>query len=146
MKIELSIDTTCEEPKILIITNEVTEEISEIMRILSPDSLDRVSAYTHRGVKVVDIENIVRIYTENKKVFLQTASGVAEVKLRLYELEEKLNPKQFVRISNSEIVNINEITNMDISKTGTIGVTLSGNIHTYASRRYVSKIKKQLGL
>lgn len=146
MKIELSIDPTCKEPKILIITNEVTDEITELIRILSPDSLDRVSAYTHRGVKIVEIENIIRIYTENKKVFIQTANGVAEVKLRLYELEEKLSPKQFVRISNSEIVNINEIINMDISKTGTIGVTLSGNIHTYASRRYVSKIKKQLGL
>ncbi|SOC41808.1 LytTR family DNA-binding domain-containing protein [Ureibacillus acetophenoni] len=146
MKIELSIDPTCKEPKILIITNEVTDEITELMRILSPDSLDRVSAYTHRGVKIVEIQNIIRIYTENKKVLIQTANGVAEVKLRLYKLEEKLNPKQFVRISNSEIVNINEITNMDISKTGTIGVTLSGNIHTYASRRYVSKIKKQLGL
>ncbi len=146
MKIELSIDPTCEEPRLLIITNEVTDEITEIMRLLSPDSLERVSAYTHRGVKVVDIQNIVRIYTENKKVYIQTAKGVAEVKLRLYELEEKLNPKQFVRISNSEIVNINEITNMDISKTGTIGVTLNGDIHTYASRRFVSKIKKQLGL
>lgn len=146
MKIELSIDPTCKEPKLLIITNEVTDEITEIMKLLSPDSLERVSAYTHRGVKIVEIQNITRIYTEKKKVYIQTANGVAEVKLRLYELEEKLNPKQFVRISNSEIVNINEISNMDISKTGTIGVTLNGGIQTYASRRFVSKIKKQLGL
>lgn len=146
MKIELSIDPTCIEPKLLIITSEVTDEITEIMKLLSPDSLERVSAYTHRGVKIVEIQNITRIYTEKKKVYIQTANGVAEVKLRLYELEEKLNPKQFVRISNSEIVNINEISNMDISKTGTIGVTLNGGIQTYASRRFVSKIKKQLGL
>jgi len=38
------------------------------------------------------------------------------------------------------------IKRMDISRTGTIGVELVGNINTYASRRYVTKIKKQLGL
>ncbi|CAM5205715.1 LytTR family transcriptional regulator OS=Ureibacillus acetophenoni OX=614649 GN=SAMN05877842_11142 PE=4 SV=1 [Ureibacillus acetophenoni] len=146
MKIELTIDPTCNEPKLIIITNEVTDEITEIMKLLSPDSLERVSAYTHRGAKIVEIKNILRIYTENKKVYIQTANGIAEVKLRLYELEEKLNPKQFVRISNSEIVNINAISNIDISKTGTIGVTLNGGIQTYASRRYVAKMKKQLGL
>ncbi|CAM5222689.1 LytTR family transcriptional regulator OS=Ureibacillus acetophenoni OX=614649 GN=SAMN05877842_11142 PE=4 SV=1 [Ureibacillus acetophenoni] len=146
MKIELTIDPTCNEPKLIIITNEVTDEITEIMKLLSPDSLERVSAYTHRGAKIVEIKNILRIYTENKKVYIQTANGIAEVKLRLYELEEKLNPKQFVRISNSEIVNINAISSIDISKTGTIGVTLNGGIQTYASRRYVAKMKKQLGL
>jgi len=146
MKIELTIDPTCNEPKLIIITKEVTDEITEIMKLLSPDSLERVSAYTHRGAKIVEIKNILRIYTENKKVYIQTANGIAEVKLRLYELEEKLNPKQFVRISNSEIVNINAISNMDISNTGTIGVTLNGGIQTYASRRYVAKMKKQLGL
>ncbi|KGR77902.1 LytTR family DNA-binding domain-containing protein [Ureibacillus manganicus] len=146
MKIELSIDPTCEEPKLIIITNEVTDEITDIMEFLSPDSFGRISAYTHRGVSIVNIQNIIRIFTENKKVYIQTSKDIAEVKLRLYELEEKLNSKQFVRISNSEIVNIDEIANMDISKTGTIGVTLNGNIQTYASRRYVTKIKKQLGL
>ncbi len=146
MKIELSIDPTCEEPKLIIITNEVTDEITKIMKLLSSDSFERVSAHTHRGVKIIDIRNILRIYTEQKKVYIQTSNEIAEVKLRLYELEEKLNPNQFVRISNSEIVNIKEISNMNISKTGTIEVTFEGNIKTFASRRYVPKIKKQLGL
>ena len=52
-------------------------------------------------------------------------------------------PHRFVRISNSEIVNARMITGMDFSLTGTIRMQLRGGIETYASRRYVPKIRKQ---
>ena len=52
----------------------------------------------------------------------------------------------FLRISNSEIVNSAAILRLDISLTGTIGVELRGGIRTYASRRYVKKIKEFLEL
>ena len=62
---------------------------------------------------------------------------------RLYELEERLAPHRFVRISNSEIVNARMILGMDFSRAGTIRMSLRGGIETYASRRYVSKIRRQ---
>ncbi|MEE3451384.1 MAG: LytTR family DNA-binding domain-containing protein, partial [Acutalibacteraceae bacterium] len=65
---------------------------------------------------------------------------------RLYELEEQLNKYSFVRISNSEIINLKKVRNFDLSLSGTICVTLSDGTATYVSRRYVSKIKKVLGL
>ena len=65
---------------------------------------------------------------------------------RLYEIEERLNPHQFVRISNSEIINLKRVDNFDLSFTGTICVKLSNGTTTYVSRRYVAKIKKILGI
>ena len=56
-------------------------------------------------------------------------------------MEEKLDKTRFVRISNSEIVNLRKIKRMDTSITGTIKMYLEGEIETYVSRRYVSKIK-----
>ena len=73
----------------------------------------------------------------------QTAQGVFALRQRLYELEERLAPHRFVRISNSEIVNAAMITGMDFSLTGTIRLSLRGGLVTYASRRYVSRIRKQ---
>ncbi|KEK24079.1 LytTR family DNA-binding domain-containing protein [Bacillus gaemokensis] len=146
MKFELSIDPSYKEPKIIILTNKMTDEISDIMKRLSETSMDSLAVFSDRGVEIVECKDIVRIYAEKQKVFLQTAAGIYTVRSRLYELEEKLNSQFFVRISNSEIVNIKMITNMDISMTGTIGVLLTGNIKTYASRRCVSKIKKLFGI
>lgn len=146
MKFEVSIDPSCTEPKIIILTDKMTDEISEIMKRLSETYMDALPVFSDRGVEIVDCKHIVRIYAEKQKVFLQTMAGIYTVRSRLYELEEKLDSQCFVRISNSEIVNIKMIRNMDISMTGTIGVSLAGNVKTYASRRYVEKIKKLFGI
>ncbi|PFF27567.1 LytTR family transcriptional regulator [Bacillus cereus] len=146
MKFEVSIDPSYKEPKIIILTDKMTDEISDIMKRLSEARMDSLAVFSERGVEIVECKDIVRIYAEKQKVFLQTVAGIYTVRSRLYELEAKLNSQFFVRISNSEIVNIKMITNMDISMTGTIGVLLAGNIKTYASRRYVSKIKKLFGI
>ena len=68
------------------------------------------------------------------------------LKLRLYEIEEILNNKKFVRISKSEIINLREVKNFDFSFVGTISVQMKNNDVCYVSRRFVSKIKKILGI
>ncbi|MCY8810953.1 LytTR family transcriptional regulator [Bacillus atrophaeus] len=146
MKVEVSIDPSYKEPKIIIQTDRMTDEISDILKRLSETYMDSLAVFSDRGVEIVDCKDIVRIYAAKQKVFVQTGADIYTVRSRLYELEEKLDRQFFVRISNSEIVNMKMIKNMDISMTGTIGVILKGDIKTYASRRYVSKIKKQLGI
>jgi len=146
MKVEVSIDPACKEPKVTIHTDKMTDEIENLMQCIASAEMNTLSVLSQRGVEFINCGDIVRIYTEQKKVFVQTMGGIYNVRFRLYELEEKLNTQIFVRISNAEMVNRNMIIHMDISKTGTIGVELKGGIKTYASRRYVTKIKKQLGL
>ena len=90
--------------------------------------------------------DLIRIYANTGKIFAVTDKGEYTVRLRLYELEERLNPHQFVRISNSEIINLKRVNNFDLSFTGTIRVKLSNETVTYVSRRYISKLKKILGI
>ena len=52
----------------------------------------------------------------------------------------------FVRISNSEIVNLKKVRSIDLSFVGTICMEMTDGEVSYVSRRYVSKIKKILGL
>nr|WP_330379950.1 LytTR family DNA-binding domain-containing protein [Roseburia intestinalis] len=52
----------------------------------------------------------------------------------------------FIRISNSEIINLKEVKKFDLSFSGTICVSMSDKTVTYVSRRYVRKIKQVLGL
>lgn len=146
MKVEISIDPTYKEPKVIILTDKMTDDIEHLMQIITTSAESTLLAFSHKGVELIDSKEIVRIYTEQKKVCVQSNHGVYTVRLRLYELEEKLNPQMFLRISNAEIVNRYMIKHMDISRTGTIGVELKNGTKTYASRRYVSKIKKQLGI
>ena len=79
-------------------------------------------------------------------VFAVLPEGEYVLRLRLYEAEERLKQRHFVRISNSEIINLKKARSFDLSFTGTICVTLSDGSSTYVSRRYVNKIKEVLGI
>ena len=97
-------------------------------------------------ITVLEENDLIKVYAGNGKVFAVTDHGEYSIKLRLYEIEKRLDPQRFVRISNSEIVNLKKVKNFDLSFTGTICVELINNTVTYVSRRYVSKIKKILGI
>ena len=68
------------------------------------------------------------------------------LRLRLYEVEERLKQHHFIRISNSEIINLKKVRSFDLSFTGTICVVLNDGSKTYASRRYVTRLKGVLGI
>ena len=142
MKIEICIDPACTEPKLVIHTAQMTNEIDALIKQLSSPVPGMIPVQSRQGIEIMPAEAIIRIYTESQKVYVQTLSGTFPVKFRLYEMEERLKGYSFVRISSSELVNTKMITGMDFSLTGTIRVTLKGGITTYVSRRRVAEIKK----
>lgn len=146
MRVEIQIDASCTEPKIIILTASMTDKINNIMNKLSEDSPPVISGSKDDKIEVLDQADLIRVYANCGKIFAVTNKGEYTLRLRLYELEARLNPNQFVRISNSEIINLKKVENFDLSFTGTICVKLSNGTVTYVSRRYVSKLKKILGL
>ena len=97
-------------------------------------------------LELVEQREFLRFYADGKGVSAQTGRETYTVRLRLYELEERLDKRRFVRISNSEIVNLDRVTALDLSLAGTIRMTLDRTVSTYVSRRYVKRIKEALGL
>ena len=146
MQIEIKIDETLSEPRIIIMTNKITDEISELMQRLAEEKPRLLDGFKKETVSLLEQEKIIRIYAANSKVFAVTEDDEYQVRLRLYELEDRLDRKFFVRISNSEIINLRKIEEFDMSFTGTICVSLSNGAVTYVSRRYIAKIKQLLGL
>ncbi len=146
MQVEIRIDESCAKPKIIIMTASMTEEINRVVAMLSENVPQIISGSKDDKVEVLEQANLIRIYASGGKVFAATDKGEYVLRLRLYELEERLDARQFVRISNSEIVNLRKVSNFDLSFTGTICVKLQDGTVTYVSRRYVPKIKKILGL
>lgn len=146
MQIEIKIDEQYEDLKILILANKMTDEVNEIFNKLSEIQPIALAGFKEDSLEILKPEDIIRIYGENQKVIAQTDNDKYILRLRLYEVEERLSKNEFVRISNSEIINLNKVVKMDMNLSGIICVRLVGNISTFASRRYVSKIKQVLGL
>lgn len=146
MQIEIQIDDKCKEPKVVILTNKITDEINDIVKKLSEETPDMICGFKDDKLEILEQKDIFKIYSSNGKIFSTTENGEYILKLRLYELEERLDKKTFVRISNGEIINLKKVKSFDLSFSGTICVSLSDDTTTFVSRRYVSKIKQVLGI
>lgn len=146
MQIEVKIDRETTEPKVVIFTDKMTEEISELIKRLSVDTSQIIAGFQNSEIVLLEQSQLIKIYAANGKIYAVTAEGEFQLRLRLYELESRLDQKIFVRISNSEIINLKKVKGFDLSFTGTICVSLSNGMTTYVSRRYVSKIKQVLGI
>lgn len=148
MKLNIKIDTSVEEPEASIITPRMSEEVNKIVdyigRLNGKPTV--ISGVKDDKVEILEQGEFIRAYAEGGKVFVRTEKGLYQIRLRLYELEERLDGSIFVRISNSEIVNLKKVKSIDLSFVGTICMEMSDGDVSYVSRRYVSKIKKILGL
>jgi DNA-binding LytR/AlgR family response regulator len=145
MQVELKISEDYKEPKVVIYAARMTDEIASLMKQLSEDQPRMIAAFDGDTVAMLAFDEIYRVYASEGRVYAETKDKKYLIRLRLYELEERLSGP-FVRISNSEIINLNKVKNFDLSFAGTICVSLAGGTVTYVSRRYVKKIKQQLGL
>lgn len=146
MQIEIKIDNSCKEPRIIVVTNKITDEINKLVKKLAEDTPQLLTGVQGDVLKILDQHDISRIYATNGKVYAETEDGEYLLRLRLYELEERLDKNDFVRISNSEIINLKKVKVFDLSYTGTICVSFLNGTVAYVSRRYVKKIKQVLGI
>ena len=140
MQVEIKIDPSCTEPKVWILTDSITEEVERIVEKISENPPQILSGCKDDKFEVLEPGSLIRVYANAGKVFAVTKNGEYMLRLRLYD------PRFFVRISNSEILNLKQIRTFDLSFTGTICVKLSDGTVSYVSRRYVPKIKKILGM
>lgn len=147
MKVEVQIDPALDEPVIVLRAPMPTEEVEQLARLLRAQDAPRpFTVYAEREAVRVSRSMVLRFYAEDKGVLCQTGKGTFTVRARLYELEEELAGTRFVRVSNSEIVNLDRVTALDLTLTGTIKMTLEGGTVCWVSRRYVKKINGALGL
>lgn len=144
MKILFDIQEKYRDIEIHICCEKRTKEALGLRDLLEGFLSSKITVHKNQETRSVSSYEIVRIYSESKKVYVRTKEETFEVRDRLYVLEESLGDRGFVRISNSEIVNISQIGKLDMSYTGTIKMFMKNGDETFVSRRYVSRIKAVL--
>jgi len=146
MQVEVIIDTTYNETKVTITTGKMTDEVNELIKKISEHTPSVLVGFKDDTAFILDCGKVVRFFSANQKVYAVTNEAEYTIRLRLYELEQRLSSAEFVRISNSEIINLKEVKGFDLSFAGTICVRFRNNSVSYVSRRYVAKIKQILGM
>ena len=145
MNVEVRIDPNCAEARAVITAPRMTEEVEAALRLLGRGPERKLTGF--RGeAELLDPADILRVYAGGGKVYAVTERGEFALRMRLYEAERRLEGGAFARISNAELINLDRVRAFDLRLTGTIVVRFADGSITYAARRYVTALKKRLGI
>ena len=146
MNVEIFIGGKYKETTVRIDTKTYSKEIDWIKDQVLGHPQDKITAFSGDDVEILDYRDILRFYGLDNKIYLDTMNNTYTTRLRLYQLEDRLPKKQFIKISRSEIVNLDYVKSLDLSFSGTIALELKNGQVTYVSRRSLKNFKEALGL
>jgi len=142
--IEVIIDEEYIDPKVTIETNAkntYVESIVDAIENVAENEYPILAGYVDNNAYFIFQRDIIRAHIESRKVILETEEGTYNVRKSLVALENILNPTRFVRISQSEIINIYKVERFEFDIAGTIGVVFENGEKTWVSRSRVSNLK-----
>ena len=146
IKITTNISNEFKEPSIIINAPELSDEIQTVLNYISNINTTphQIMASKNNEIYFIDLDKIIYLFSKNKYNYARTQNGTYKIKYKLYELEKLLKTKDFIRISNSCIINIQQVVCFDTSILGTILVKLNDDTQETVSKRNVSHIMKLL--
>lgn len=90
----------------------------------------------------IPIKEIIYFYSDKKYNYCKTAKGEFKIKSKLYELEKV--SIDFLRISKSCVINVQEVKCFDLSETGKIIVRFYDGTEQFVARRKIKDIMNYL--
>lgn len=125
---------------------ELTEEVQNIIDYISNISKkqSQIIADKDNKIYILELKDVICFFSKDKYNYVRSVNGIYRIKMKLYELEEVLDKNDFIKISNSCIVNINQVECFDISILGTIVVKLKDDTKENVSKRNIKKVKQML--
>lgn len=143
-KIRFIQDDTAERTEVIIRAKAQDEEVECIIEALGMDPGTSIICETLSSSRLIAKNDIVIISKDGRYLSVKTINGEYVVNEPLYKIEEKLDPVWFIRISQSEIVNLRYVKGWEFSKSGIITIEMVNGIRSYTSRRYAKQIREVL--
>ena len=93
----------------------------------------------------MDVASITHFYAKDKLTFASTSSKDYVVDNTISELEQKLDPAQFIRIHRCSIVNSDRVREMQPLFRGEHVLILKDGTHLNVGRAFRAKLLQQMG-
>lgn len=148
MLLELIEDEHIKETRITIACRERDADIEKLIAYLEhmDDARNSLLASAEGKRYHLNISTVLYIEAVDRRTFCYTQDHEYELDLRLYEIEEKYQALDFMRISKSCIVNLYKIHSLKPDFGGKILATMENGEKLYISRQYAPMLKEKLGI
>lgn len=143
MKYKLIIDETKDEE--LIITCHHKREVFDQIEQLITNMDAQLIGYENEDIVILNYDDVVCFVSDNNKVFALVEKHKYLIKKRLYQIEEQLD-LNYVRINQSCIANIKQISKFSASFNGFLQVHFKNGYSDYVSRRELKNVKERIGI
>lgn len=146
IKVDTNISKEFNEINININAPELTDDLQKIINNLVKISSqkDEIVATKNNEIFLIKTKDVFYFYSDEKSNYCKTKTDTYRVKEKLYELENELSKNKFIRISNSCIVNIDQVVCFDVSKIGSLVVKMQDNTRQEVSKRRIKNVMKFL--
>ena len=133
-----------EEPEVLEIRcHKVTDDIEEIISFVKSRQ-GRLSTMQEGQRVEIPLVDIFYAESVDNRLFVYTAKDNYEVRLKLYELEEMLRGKTFIRVQKGMLLNLMKIKSIKPALSGRYTALLKNGEQIVISRKYVLDLKSAL--
>ena len=122
------------------------EDLSRLLRQMRPGGPTRLAAHRNKRIVLVPTKSVIWVGVEDRLVFLHTATERFLIDRTISGLEEMLKAAGFVRISRSELVNLEHVRELAPWTSGTWRITVTGGAELSVSRERVRELKALVGL
>ena len=143
VKLTVTKSSEMKEPAIIIRCSEIDTTLRNIINYINLQS--RVITTKQDGVLYrIPLVNVFFFESVNNKTYLHTDNDVILCSQKLYELEKELEHTSFLRISKSQILNLDYVQKVKTFFNGKYEATLTNDETIIISRHYVGQFKEKM--
>ena len=133
-----------DKPEILEIRcHEISDEVREIVAFVKSRQGQLTGTADDRMYEIA-VSDIFYIESVDSKTFIYCKNREYETKQKLYELEEMLRDKHFLRVSKSVLLNLMKVSSIKPALNSRFTAVLFSGEQVIISRKYVPELKKAL--
>lgn len=123
--------------------HSISDEVREIVAFVKSRQGQLTGTADDRQYEIA-VSDIFYIEAVDNKTFLYTKSKVYETKQKLYELENMLREKHFLRVSKSTLLNLMKVSAIRPALNSRFTAVLFSGEQVVISRKYVPALKQAL--
>ncbi|MEI4368017.1 LytTR family DNA-binding domain-containing protein [Streptococcus suis] len=125
MKVKLAISPEILEDLVTIEAQAISEKITHLVTYVQnlDKQASRLTVKKGEQVYLLEHDEIVRLYLEDKVLQVETQKDSFTSNLRLYQVKEEL-PANFLQISQSEIIHIKQLDHLKLTANGLVKLVM----------------------